>query len=262
MNPPVATVPAATMLMLRDTAEGLEVFMVVRHHQIDFASGALVFPGGKVDPGDSQVRAHCAGIQDQDATAIAMMVGAIRESFEECGVLLARPVGSSELISGQRLSSLQHYREKLHDGRVTLDQFLESEQLVLACDALQVFAHWVTPEMMPKRFDTLFYLAAAPLDHIAVHDGGESVDSVWIRPQDALKRAKSGDYTIIFPTRLNVELLAQSRSVKDAFNQAENRSLVTVIPWTEKREDGTYICIQEAAGYEVSEEKMPASPQK
>jgi hypothetical protein len=80
--------------------------------------------------------------------------------------------------------------------------------------------------------------------------------------QDALKRAKSGDYTIIFPTRLNVELLAQSRSVKDAFNQAENRSLVTVIPWTEKREDGTYICIQEAAGYEVSEEKMPASPQK
>jgi len=256
MSPIVATVPAATMLMLRDTADGLEVFMVVRHHQIDFASGALVFPGGKIDPGDSDVEAHCEGIQGQDATSIAMMVGAIRESFEECGVLLARSAGNSALISGQRLRSLQPYRDKLHDGRVTLKQFLESEQLVLACDTLQVFAHWITPEMMPKRFDTLFYLAAAPLDHIAEHDGGESVDSVWIRPQDALERAQSGDYTIIFPTRLNVELLAQSQTVQDAFTSAKNRPLVTVTPWTEKRQDGNYICIQESAGYEVCDEKM------
>ena len=260
MSEPVAAVPAATTLMLRDTVHGLEVFMVVRHHQIDFASGALVFPGGKVDPGDSDVAEYCTGIQGSDAGAIAMMVGSIREAFEECGVLLARQKGSTDLISGSHLSALAHYRDKLHDGTITLKDFLEAEQLELACDSLQKFAHWVTPEMMPKRFDTMFYLAVAPQDHVAVHDGGESVDSVWIRPQAALDDAKLGRYTIIFPTRLNIELLAQSHTVQKAFEMAQNRPIVTVIPWTEKRQDGNYICIPEAAGYAVCEEKIPAAP--
>jgi 8-oxo-dGTP pyrophosphatase MutT (NUDIX family) len=260
MNNPVPTVPAATTLMLRDTPHGLEVFMVMRHHQIDFASGALVFPGGKVDPGDSEVHQYCTGIQGSDAGAIAMMVGSIREAFEECGILLARHQGSPELISGDHLNSLQHYRDKLNGGKLTLKQFLETEQLELACDCLQRFAHWVTPEMMPKRFDTLFYLAAAPLDHVAVHDGGESIDSVWIRPQDALQGAKQGRYTIIFPTRLNIELLAQSRTVQEAIDMAQNRPIVTVLPWTEKRQDGNYICIPATAGYAIFEEKMSGAP--
>ncbi len=251
-------VPAATILMLRDGPDGLEVFMVVRHHQIDFASGALVFPGGKVDAGDFKVVDRCIGTGDADDTEIAMMAGAIREAFEECGILLARPAGTDELVDAERLKTLEHYRDKLNNGDLLLRDFLEIEDLELACDQLTSFAHWITPDMMPKRFDTKFYLASAPADHLAVHDGHESVDSVWIRPEDALAGIESGKYTIIFPTRLNVEMLDESQSVAAAISDANTRTIVTVLPWMEKRDDGMYLCIPGDAGYRISEEKMDA----
>ncbi|MGD8833121.1 MAG: MBL fold metallo-hydrolase, partial [Pseudomonadales bacterium] len=178
---PAEPVPAATILMLRDSPAGLEVFMVVRHHQIDFASGALVFPGGKADPADfdPDLDPHLDGaLTDPDMRAI--QVASIREAFEECGVLLARPEGSQALIGAERLATLEAYRDRLHKGELTILEFLRTESLRLACDELVHFAHWITPPMVPKRFDTHFFLAAAPADHLAVHDGHESVDSVWI----------------------------------------------------------------------------------
>ncbi len=250
-------VPAATILMVRDGPSGLETFMVVRHHQIDFASGALVFPGGKVDDGDSEVRDLCDGLGDADDTQAAMMVGAIREAFEECGVLLAREAGSDELVTGERLASLDQYRDVLHGGDLTLRAFLEEHGLRLACDRLQHFAHWITPPIVPKRFDTHFYLAAAPADHLAVHDGHESVDSVWISPAEAVAGGEDGTYTIIFPTVRNLEMLAESADVAEALAAAAARQIVTVLPWMEPRDDGTYLCIPPEAGYAVSEEKMP-----
>lgn len=256
MSEPATAVPAATILMCRNGPTGLEVFMVVRHHEIDFASGALVFPGGKVDKGDSEVRDHCAGGDAANDTQLALMVGAIREAFEECGILLARIKGESNLIPGHKLNALDHYRDPLAKGEVTIAEFLEKENLSLACDLLQPFAHWITPEMMPKRFDTHFYLALAPNDHLALHDGHESVDSIWISPADALKGGKEGKYTIIFPTRLNVEMLGESDSVDKALEMARDRRIVPVTPWTEKREDGVYLCIPEEAGYQVSSAKM------
>lgn len=102
-KPPV---PAATILMLRDGEQGLEVFMVVRHHQIDFASGALVFPGGKIDAADQLAKDYCDGVAGATDYQVAMQVGAIREAFEECGVLLARAQGQTDLISGDRLAQL------------------------------------------------------------------------------------------------------------------------------------------------------------
>ncbi len=257
MGKVAAPVPAATILMLRDGPSGLETFMVVRHHQIDFASGALVFPGGKIDEGDLHVREYCDGIDDADDTTLALRAGAIREAFEECGILLARPEGDSHLVSGKRLAELDKYRDPLNAGEISLAEFLKREQLRLACDLLQHFAHWITPEMMPKRFDTHFYLAAAPADHLAIHDGHESVDSIWITPEAALAGNQDGTYTIIFPTRLNVEMLDESRTVDDAMIMARERDIVPVLPWTEQREDGNYICIPTDAGYAVSAEKMP-----
>lgn len=250
-------VPAATILMLRDGPTGLETFMVVRHHQIDFASGALVFPGGKIDSGDYEVREYCHGVDALDNETLGVMAGAIREAFEECGVLLARAAGASELISGDRLITLDPYRRQLNENEVTFLEFLEREQLILACDCLLHFAHWVTPPMMPKRFDTHFYLAAAPWDHLAVHDGHESVDSIWISAKDALAGSKDGTYTIIFPTLLNIEMLGLSRDVENAMEMAESRKIVEVLPWTEMREDGSYLCIPPEAGYPYSEQKLP-----
>jgi len=253
-------VPAATILMLRDGVDALEVFMVVRHHQIDFASGALVFPGGKVDAGDSHVRSRCMGVEDDDDVSLALQVGAIREAFEECGILLAREPGTTQLISAERLLSLESYRDSLVKNEISISEFLERENLFLACDLLQPYAHWVTPEMMPKRFDTWFYLAQAPADHLAAHDGHESVDSVWISPQEALAGAQSGQYTVIFPTRLNIEMLAESDSVETAMAHARARTIIPVLPWTEKRADGNYLCIPAEAGYRISEEKFNERP--
>ena len=250
-------VPAATILLLRNSPRGLETFMVVRHHQIDFASGALVFPGGKIDPGDFDVRSHCDATDSIDDMTLGMMVGAIREAFEESGVLLARANAESGLISRDRIASLQPYRDKLNKNEITLLEFLNKEDLKLACDRLQLFAHWVTPPMMPKRFDTHFYLAVAPADHLAVHDGYESVDSRWITPKAAVKGASDGLYTIIFPTLLNVELLGQSHDVETAMSLARARDVAEILPWTEKREEGNFICIPPEAGYPYSEQRLP-----
>ena len=248
-------VPAATILMLRER-EALEVFMVVRHHQIDFASGALVFPGGKADAQDfdDALLPYLQGAA-AETDMRAIQVCAIREAFEECGILLA--YRGDKLISGAELEPLEPYREKLNSGETALLDFLRDHELRLACDQLVHFAHWITPEMMPKRFDTHFYLAVAPEDHLAIHDGYESVDSVWIKPGDAVADAEAGRRTIIFPTLKNVEKLATFGNIQAAVEETQAGSVVPVLPWTEKREDGNYICIPPEAGYEGNSERIP-----
>ncbi len=257
-NTPSRPIPSATILMLRDGTDGLEVFMVVRHHQIDFASGALVFPGGKAEDNDFDpgLAAYLDGADD-DRDRRAIQVAAIREAFEECGILLARESGASELLSGARLEKLEPYRDQLHKGEVSITEFVEREGLRLACDTLVHFAHWITPEMLPKRFDTHFFLAAAPADHLAVHDGHESVDSVWIRPEDAMADAENGKRTIIFPTLRNVAKLGNSRTTAEAIAAAQADDVITVLPIMEQREDGAYLVIPAEAGYDISEERMP-----
>ncbi|MBL6751262.1 MAG: NUDIX hydrolase [Nevskia sp.] len=254
--PPATPRLAATVLLLRDGADGLEVFMVVRHHQIDFAAGALVFPGGKLAPGDSEaaVHARCSGIGEVSAEQRALRVAAIREAFEECGVLLARQRGAAALVGPQRLAALgARYRKPLETGEAGIGQMLEAEDLELACDALVPFAHWITPVNMPKRFDTHFYLAAAPADHLAVHDGTEHVDSVWLRPADAIAEGEAGTRTIIPPTRLNLQVLAQSRSVAQALTAARQRPIVTVLPVPFRGPEGVRMRIPAEAGYGITE---------
>ncbi|MDY6828423.1 MAG: NUDIX hydrolase [Pseudomonadota bacterium] len=255
---PVSPVPAATVLVCRDGEQGLEVFMVVRHHQIDFASGALVFPGGKLEAQDSdpEVLARCAKQGGHPEADVPMQVACIRETFEECGLLLARPRGERALISADRLAHLEDDRSALVEGRLTLAQFLEREDLELALDCLHFFAHWVTPKMVPKRFDTHFYLAKAPADQLAVHDGSESVDSVWISPQRALEGAESGQYTVIFPTKMNLLKLAEAQNVGSAIERSRTAEVVTVEPWIEQRDGGSYLTIPANAGYPHTAEKV------
>lgn len=254
---PAPAVPAATIMMLRDRSHGLEVFMIVRHHEADFASGALVFPGGKADPADFDARLepYLDGAE-ADAQQRGIQVAAIREAFEECGILLAREPGVDNLVSRDRVAGLEPYRMSLHRGEVSLRDFLAAENLHLACDQLTHFAHWITPENAPRRFDTHFFLAAAPEDHLAVHDGHESVDSIWIPPLDALADGDSGKRTMIFPTSRNLAKLGRSRSVGDAVQAARDSTVICVLPWLEKRSDGSYLCIPPEAGYDVSERKV------
>lgn len=253
-KPPAVPVPAATLLLIRDGLDGLEVFMVERHHQIDFATGALVFPGGKIDEGDSAVglRARCENAGGLDDNELALRVGGIREAFEECGVLLAHDAGGAGLVPAKRLLELEHYRKKLVDGEIKMLEFLTTEDLVLLPETLVPFAHWITPPMEPKRFDTHFYVIEAPGDHIALHDGHESVDSVWIKPAKALEEADAGRRTVIFPTRLNVQKLGHSKTVSEALAAARASKIVTVEPKIIKTDKGPCIQIPEEAGYDVS----------
>jgi len=256
-----ALIPAATILLVRDGAEGIEVFMVVRHHQIDFASGALVFPGGKVDALDRAegVRGRVDGADGLDDWEFSMRVAAIREAFEESAVLLAREERTGKVVDAARLKALDPYRDPLNKGEIGIADFLAKEGLRLAGDMLTPFAHWITPNMMPKRFDTRFYVAAAPEDHLAVHDGYESVDSVWIRPDVALREADAGTRTIIFPTRMNVAKLGYSPTVAHAIEAARATPVVTVEPVVTKNEAGKPVLrIPAEAGYPVTEEPLEA----
>lgn len=251
---------AATVLLLRDGATGMEVFMVVRHQQIDFASGALVFPGGKLAAGDSDARVlqRCTGVEGMPADQIALRVGAIREAFEECGVLLARARGATALIGPERLATLgPRYRQLLDRGEIGIAEMLEAEDLVLACEQLVPFAHWITPSFMPKRFDTYFYLAVAPSEQIALHDGREMVDSVWLRPADAIAEEAAGTRTIVPATLLNVEKLGFSKDVAGALAAARAKPIVTVQPEVVQRPEGMWLTIPAEAGYSVTEFAAP-----
>ena len=196
-------------------------------------------------------------------SVFAVLVAAAREAFEECGVLFAREIGASDLLSGKRAAALgAAYREDMEAGKISLADVAEAEGLRLALDRLTHFAHWITPPHMPKRFDTHFFLAEAPIDHVLAHDGRESVDSVWISPARACLEADAGQYTIIFPTRLNVEKVGQSPTVAAAIAAAKAAKVVTVLPESEKVEGGRIMRIPLEAGYGAAELFVEGGPGK
>jgi 8-oxo-dGTP pyrophosphatase MutT (NUDIX family) len=255
-KPPVTPLPAATILLLRDAPEGLEVFMVKRHHQIDFVAGALVFPGGRVDKGDSEaaLRDHADGGGDWNDVMRAIGAAAIREAFEESGILLARDADSNSLVTPERLSALESYRKALEKREVGLVEMLRNERLRLAYDHLVHFSHWITPTNMPKRFDTHFFLAKSPLGHAGSHDGRESVDSIWIKPDDAIRDRKK--WNVIFPTKCNLMMLAESTDVESALATARATKPLPVTPWIEKGPNGQILRIRDDAGYKQTTANM------
>lgn len=255
-RPPARIVPAATILLVRDGEAAVEVFMVKRHHQIDFASGALVFPGGKLAPGDNdpRLRALIDGAEAYNDEELALAACAIREAFEESGILLARRPGAGDLLSGAEVTALDAHRVPLNEEKLALADFLEANGIRLAADRLVRFARWVTPDMMPKRFDTWFFIAAAPEGQLGAHDGYESVDSVWVTPEQAI--AEPDRWTVIFPTRMNLLKLGKSSSAAAAIATAAATPVVTVTPWVEPREGGAVLRIQPDAGYGDPQEPL------
>jgi len=260
-KPPVTARPASTVVILRDEAAGIEVFMVVRHHEIDFASGALVYPGGKVDPQDSDPRWARLAPVPVDVPEPAYWVAAARETFEEAGLLLARnPEREGRLVLPERAHRLvERYQKPLNAGEISFCDIIERENLMLATDLMVHFAHWITPVTSPKRFDTQFFLVAAPMEQLGAHDGSESVEGIWIRPQQALDDAEAGRRTLVNATRMNLQKLATSHTVSQAVQAARSAPVVTVLPQVRNLPDGSrLIRIPEEAGYGVSEVHVPA----
>ena len=248
-------IPAATVLLLRDGDAGLEVFMVRRHYEIDSFSGALVFPGGKVDANDAapELRAFCDGADGLGDVELQFRVAAIREAFEEAGVLLARADGETALLPASRVEALDAMRKPLVAGETTMAELCRRENLHLACDRLVRFAHWITPKQQPKIFDTQFFLAAAPPDQVALHDGEETLESEWIAPAHALAEADAGRRSIVFPTRTNLGKLARWRDTAAAMTAAAEATVVTVQPQITPHDEGRIMRIPAAADYGFSE---------
>lgn len=241
IDPKKALRTAATVLLLREGGNGMEIFMVQRHHEIEFSSGALVFPGGSMDPGDREIAADVGLIPDRgglDADTAAIRVGGIRETFEESGIMLARPRGASSLIPAAQLAGLESQRDALDEGKISFADILRRNALLPAIDLLVPFAHWITPVNMPKRFDTHFLLALAPSDQIGKHDGKESVDSVWLSPKEALASAESGRFNLPFPTIRNLIKLNKLGTAQAAMDFARTTPVVTVVPEMSKTESG------------------------
>jgi len=267
-KPPPPARPATTVLLVRpsqpgDAASALEVFMVVRHQQIDAFSGALVFPGGKLEEadGDPRLVARCGGADKISAAELKFRVAGVREAFEECGILLARKPAQRAVVGAADLKGIEErWRAKLAKDEASIVDLVEAEDLELATDLMTPFAHWITPTFAPRRFDTWFFLAEAPEDQIALHDGSESVDSVWIQPQNAIDEATAGRRTLVHATTKNLELLTEAVTVAEALSQTSQRKVVTVQPWVEERDGKRFLRIPEGAGYRNLVREMPAQP--
>ncbi|HAM03422.1 MAG TPA: NUDIX hydrolase [Acidimicrobiaceae bacterium] len=271
---PVAARDAATIMLVRDVGDAevssLEVCMLRRHLNSDFVGGAYVFPGGKVDEEDRSgaAAAVCAGRSDEEASALlglgggglAFWVAALRECFEEAGVLLAYEAREDaaaaspvpvDLASPTARRRLAGRRVELNGGRLGFLDLLSAEGLQLAADRVHYFSHWVTPEAAPKRYDTRFFVAALPPGQVPVHDEHETVDTVWVRPADALARAAAGEFDLIFPTMKNLEAVSRFRSSDDLLAAAAAVERVpTVLPRVVADHRGFRILLPGDPGYE------------
>jgi len=228
--------PAATLLLLRDGSSGPEAFLLQRTLSAAFLAGAHVFPGGALDRADGDVRVlrRVTGISDAQASArlgmesggLAYWVAAIRECFEESGILLAE-TEDGRAPDAARTAALAQYRTPLHRGELAFHEFLEQERLVLRGSALAYFGHWITAPGRARRFDTRFFLALAPPDQAGVHDGTELIDSLWLRPAEALEREASGAMQLVFATRNTLADLQRFARAQDAFEHAREAEVET-----------------------------------
>lgn len=266
---PAEAAPAATVILLRDADPSPEVLMIERHAQSDFLPDMYVFPGGRVEEEDAALGDRVAGITpteaaaalglDQPRPSLAFFVAAVRETFEESGVLLARRRGKPELLDATRADALARHRIDVQSGKASFRALVLEEDLELAGDCLTVHAHWITPEFVPRRFDTFFFAALLPPGQTAHHDGIESTAHTWIRPEDALDELRAGTRQIIFPTACNLETLTGFASAAAALRASRARPVVPVLPRIMERDGKRRLVIPPEAGYPTTEELIEAT---
>ncbi len=211
---------AATLVVVRDGASGLEVLLSRRAERGDHNSGAWVFPGGVVDAADRQAHACCVGLDDAAASAklgvaqggLDYYVAAVRECFEEAGLLFANDCGAAMVdLSGADGERWALWRGPLHRGERSIVELCQEAQLTLAVDRLVYLSHWLTPPGRAKRFDTRFFIAQAPASQVGAHDGTEMLEQLWLRPADAL--ARSATLKLMTPTLKTLDLLSRHATV-------------------------------------------------
>lgn len=252
---PATPVPSATVILVRDGEEGVEAFLVERSGYGVFG-GLHVFPGGKIDPtdGDALWADLAEGVDPETANAtlgvdeggLDYWVACIRECFEEAGVLLAtREDGRLlPLTDPERRARFERWREQLNAGeKGAFEAMCQAERLRLATDRLAYLSHWITPVAQPKRFNTRFFVARAPTRQEALHDGFETVESHWVRPDVALERWQRGELNLISPTFTNLEALVGFETTErllEAKRAVDPATIPVILPNVTPREGGDY----------------------
>jgi len=261
---------SSTIVLVRDAQGhqqnnvGADVLMVQRAATMGFAGGSLVFPGGKVDGADiappwrdNSATVH-PGLSPFPIDEHDVRVAAIRELFEECGILLATLNGAlvDQAYLRARVDDVPALRAQINADATLFAPFLQSHGLEPAFEHLTLFARWQTPPMIKRRFDTWFFLAAMPSGQTAIADGGETHSVHWGRPQTFLDRAKDGDCKIIFPTARNLELLALHPTYQIMRNDAQTRTIKTITPTIMQDGGDQYLTIPDDLGYPVTRENL------
>ena len=231
---PSVPVPAATVLVVRDNNEQIEVFMLKRASRTNFG-GAWVFPGGKLDADDrlKDIEDICFGLDDKEASkklntpegGIHYWIACIRECFEESGILLAYRK-NGELVShtsDDESKNIKGYRKQLLNGEPVFLDMMKELNMQLATDQLAYISHWVTPEIEKKRYNTRFFIAKSPAQK-ADHDGFEGVDSKWVNPEQALQDMKQGKFPIIMPTIKSLEFVANYKTTNELLELNKNNT--------------------------------------
>ena len=236
-----AAVPrhASTVVLLRDGREGLEAYLLRRQQSMAFAAGMYVFPGGSVDPRDESLAddawsgprpTEWAGLLTADEQlSKALVCAAVRETFEESGVLLAGSA-AGEIVADTTGDDWERDRVALISRELAFAAFLDERELVLRADLLRPWAHWITPEVEPRRYDTRFFVAALPTGQRTRDVGGEADRVTWARPQDALDGLERGELQMMPPTAFTLSELTAYESVADVLAAGDARDVKPVLP--------------------------------
>lgn len=245
MTTPAVPSPAATLVLLRDRhPSGVEVLLIQRHSKSKFAAGDYVFAGGKVERDDVPADGErlCVGLTAATAAgrlggalepreALGYWIGAIREAFEEVGMLLAYgPAGAPLRFDESNRERFASYRADCQESNAAFFDMLRAEHLTLATDQLGYFAHWITPEEQPLRFDTRFFVAMAPLGQEPEVDGHEIVNLRWLSPKEVEGAIQGKEITLRTPTLKNLELVAAYPSAPEAVAGLGRREVPTIRP--------------------------------
>jgi 8-oxo-dGTP pyrophosphatase MutT (NUDIX family) len=242
---PVPAKSSATVVLLRGRPAGPEVYLLRRHRQMAFAAGMYAFPGGTVDPRDFDTAVAWAGPTPEQwaerlactpAEARALVCAATRETFEESGVLLAGATVRT-VVADTTGDDWEQDRGALVERRLSFSDFLLRRGLVLRTDLLAAWAHWITPEFEPRRYDTRFFLASMPAGQRTRDVSGEADHVTWMRPSDALARVDAGQMEMLPPTSVTLRELSGYTGVDDAIAAAGARVITTILPGV-RRVDG------------------------
>ncbi len=244
MTHPAEPKPAATVVLMRAGSAGLEVLLLKRHRSAGFVPGAYVFPGGRIDAEDGAPALVAATpIPERGAVPAHYWFGAVREVFEETGVLLAQTPHGDWAADASSSEAMEAWRLKLMNNAAHLGDVVIGEGLRVVLDDVVYFAHWITPIPEPRRYDTRFFAAALPPGRSIRPDEREMVDAIWISPAQALRRFEASTLPMVFPTVRTLQDLSAFGTVEEALDALRTRTVDAVLPRLVRTREGVGIVI-------------------